>query len=1375
MAHPDMNCHALICPPFSQRLLVSVVSAIYLSSGAAPAAAEQPGQDAPFGLWDKNLSAATAEPPQLTVARQEAGIALSWPASAIGWVVEQTADLQPPLAWAQVPPGLYGSDLTNISVLLPATEGNRFYRLRKLGPAIPGLTGNWTLDEGEGQMSQDSSGNDNAVHLTNVTWAPGRIGPGALWFNGGPAASGGSFAWISNTNYRVLPPTGAPFSIAFWFNPDSLSNTWSGLMGDDANGSNGWHLALHNPGPGTNELIFAAAGDGLLSVTGRTLLLPGQWHEAAVTYDGNEGVVYLDSEPLARATGALFANDQAVYFGGGVGGYDSFLGGIDEVRACTNALTAEDISLAGAWHFDENGGTLGLDSSIRGHFATIDSSNAWTTGQSGAGLNLSNCTVQIRNDDLDIIPPTGGPFSLSFWLYPYSLPEGWSGIMTCADSTNTGWSLSVQSTAAGQHWVHFSSTNSGGTLDLCSAVDLPEQVWTKLDLTFNGGIATLYVNGLKVKSDSGGIQGSPAPLVLGNAAGTTNFNGIIDELRIYKRERGEGEIGPVAKVMWETVLLNTTTNLMLQGFGPAGKPLTYTIVNTISPTNGTISHEPGSPLVTYTAGTNKGPDAFTYTVSDGEFTTPPTIVALSVVNPHWLSPAGGTVQPLDGSTPDQAWLAGPSDALDAVWRTNNYYDCFFYAPGEYQTTGWHILKRPTANRGCKHIGAGSEGLNQTTIKLVAAWESWNEGLIFGQVISCDFSVDFEVHDMVLDCNAANNPKYTQGEPIWIRLPLSATSHVDSVTLHWDNSSFNYVWHFGSAQDFSIGTRASGANDYVTNWVTSSHTGAVDTVAVGADTDEVILRMEQRAAGVDFYALAEVEVAGGTVSLPTATAPDGSESNLYPLGSEFGILRAVDGNDRTSWASGPEAQVRIELPLESATAVSRVNLIWNCQTLEEFRLGPAAEYRIQVRDPNTLQYYDVPIVRQPRQTNGLQITLFGTPGSPTNVITDRLVLLLEARELGVDFYSLSEVRLQNGAAPVALRLPTALNSLLWGDYQILRAFDGDPFTQWASDTQGMVGAVSVVGSNLKFTRLKIVGFGTKATRECFPLGIVAPEADYNPLYQVGNVLVEDCVFAQPALANTDGLTTLSVGCSPPHLLTNAVVRRCTVSGVKSHFRYSTAFSSIDVENCLVVDCQTGVYFEPTPPGDNEGPVLVRSNQFLNVNYGVALAFSAAARFESLVCVGNEIVLTGAGGWGFAALDTASPGPSGSTTNVTILNNIIRYGDWLPRPGGPDGGLYCSDIRNSVFGNNVILLGTPSALRLRPCPSGYIPPPPVTESCDPSGPIIPPSPGVTYPPCLDVLPSGYRRAWFNNRDSAGTPLKVRYQNTGVDGFALQQQWP
>src|SRR6185503_3498502 len=118
----------------------------------------------------------------------------------------------------------------------------------------------------------------------------------------------------------------------------------------------------------------------------------------------------------------------------------------------------------------------------------------------------------------------------------------------------------------------------------------------------------------------------------------------------------------------------------------------------------------------------------------------------------------------------------------------------------------------------------------------------------------------------------------------------------------------------------------------------------------------------------------------------------------------------------------------------------------------------------------------------------------------------------------------------------------------------------------------------------------------------------------------------------------------------------------------------------------------------------------------------------------------------------------------------LNNIIRYANWSS-PANIDAGLIASDIHNAVYGNNLIVLNDP--LRLRQCPSGYIPPPPVEETCDGET-VVPPTEG-TYAQCLNILPPGYRRTWFNNRDLNASKLPVKHAQNGSDGLAAQQQWP
>lgn len=1251
-------------------------------------------------------------------------------------------------------------------VRVAAATEQRFYRLRRLTPSVPGLTGHWQLDEGTGQMSGDEGGAGAVLFTASTAWGSGRFGPGALRFNGAAPQAGGSRAWVTNEQYRVLPAAGQPFSVSFWFNPESLTTGWRGLAGTDTGGANDWRVALRTLGPGTNDLVFAGVGPGGgLSITGRSLLLPGQWRQLTVTHDGTEGKLYLDGVLLARGAGAVPALQGPIYFGGGISGFDSFLGRLDDIRTFTKCLLPEEITLTGHWRFDEGCGDFAADSSVRGQHASVTEPTSWAPGRQGTGIDLSFGQVLIGNDYYAVLPPSGGSFSLSFWLRPEETPGGSRELISYGVGASNGWQLTIEAQEAGQAQVRLESTNWGGTLDLRGPVAVSPGVWTKLDLTYNGGIATLYANGRKVQAANGAIRGSQAPLVVGGAApGTLPFSGVLDELKIYGRERSEWEIGPMADVIWETVLRNTTTNIVLAGSGPADGLLTYAISPVITPTNGTVSLLAGSPFATYTAGGRKGPDAFAYTVSDGEFTSPPTIVTVSVVEPHWLSPGGGTVGPLDGSSPAQAWPAGPAAALDAIWRTNNYYDCFFYGPGEYQTHGWKYQERFTANLGCKHVGVGAEGPGRTTIRLVDIWEAWSEEFIFAPSSGaiCD---GFEVHQMELNCNAENVPKYTRGEPVWIRIPLAEAGFVNSATLRWSTGPGSFGWQFGRPAEFTLTPRRFGTNVFGTNGPTLTSTGQVDVVAVGAVADELYLQLDRRMAGVTFYGLAEVEVPGASVSLPTATVPGGGESRLD---SQHSAMFLADGNPGTSWASGSESQAQIIVPLAPGSFVNRLDLQWNCKTLTNVgRLGPAAVYTIRARDENSGQFYDVPFVRQPRTAAGRETAVFGTEFAPVGVVTDRLMLLLTSREAGVDFYSLREVSPQNGAVPVAPRVPTSLNDFI--GFPVLQAVDRDPATRWASGTQGSVTAVNVYGNNLKFTHLKIVGFGTKALRECFPFALI-PNPN-SATSRVGNMLVQDCTFSDPATHNSDGATVMNIGGITQVTLTNAIVRRCTVSGLRFWFTYSHAASAGRIENCLFADCGTGVYFEPLE-GENVGPVLIRSNQFLNVVDGVVMFTHPGATFDSITCLNNEIVLTG-GGSGLSVCDLCQGPPSGTVTNITALNNIIRYPGWVPRPFSQDLGLFYSDIHHAVYGNNVVALGNASALRVRQCPIGVMPGTTPMEDCDHPGPF---APGPSTPlPCLDTLQPGYRRAWYNNRDVSGLLLPVRTLYNSVDVLASQQQWP
>ena len=623
--------------------------------------------------------------------------------------------------------------------------------------------------------------------------------------------------------------------------------------------------------------------------------------------------------------------------------------------------------------------------------------------------------------------------------------------------------------------------------------------------------------------------------------------------------------------------------------------------------------------------------------------------------------------------------------------------------------------------------------------------------------------------MHLDCNATNLPKYARGEPQWIRIPLASTGHVDTVTLNWGGGLAYgaFVWQVGPAQELTFWARRSGTNTFTTNCLDCVSEEGVTLIQANAEADELLIRLDLRSPGIGFYSLAEIEISGASPSLAYATVPGGGASRLD---SEHSILNAVDEDQRTAWASGPESQAQVILPLSSA-AISQVNLTWNCETLPGIgRLGSASQMQVRVWNELTSQFQDVPFVHHGRTADGTEAITFGDSQMTNSIQTSRLMLLFTERELGVDYYSLRQIKAQNGPASVAFPLPSSTSHLA-GSFSITRAFDGDHATQWRSGTQGMVGAINVPGSNLKFTQLKITGFGTTAGRECFVVTTFYQGAPQHPVH-LGNVLVEDCQFTDPAPFSPDTISTLVVVPLAPHTLTNAVVRRCTVSGMRNHCYSSAGIAATRIENCRVEDVHIGSYWEPTAT-DNFGPALIRSNHFVNVTHGIYVGSRANSRLDSFTVMDNEFVLSGFYGTAFAVCDTCTPGPSATITNVTLLNNLIRYPDWASRPLAQDGGLSYSDMRHAVFANNVVTLGTASSFRVRQCPSGIIPPPVQTEDCDRPGPF-PPGP-VTYPPCVDELLPGYRRAWFNNRDLSGNLIGVRTYRYSTDGPAIGQQWP
>jgi hypothetical protein len=203
-----------------------------------------------------------------------------------------------------------------------------------LGADDPNLVGWWTLDEGVGTTTLDSSGHGNdATFRGNPQWvADGKFGS-AIQFNG-------------TTDYLAAPDSdsldikGDQLTLAAWVR----ANSWATS-----------HFIRKVADTGTDAIYFIrvqatmlrtdlATSAGTTIVQGTTPVPANEWVHVALVYDGAEARLYLRGAVDGRAavSGKIAESNNELRIGRGEpAGY--FNGMIDDVRVYNRALTDGEI------------------------------------------------------------------------------------------------------------------------------------------------------------------------------------------------------------------------------------------------------------------------------------------------------------------------------------------------------------------------------------------------------------------------------------------------------------------------------------------------------------------------------------------------------------------------------------------------------------------------------------------------------------------------------------------------------------------------------------------------------------------------------------------------------------------------------------------------------------------------------------------------------------------------------------------------------------------------------------------------------------------------------------------------------------------------
>ncbi len=452
-------------------------------------------------------------------------------------------------------------------------------------PLRNGLVGWWTFD-GNNMINNvtDSSGRGNNGYLVNMSTTSavtaGNIGQ-ALNFDG-------------INDYVRVPPSSSlndlgPLTYSAWVYLPVGAGSENDLVTKRRR-----IFALTNlQSPAT--LYFITSNDAInTSARSTTAISLKQWTHVAVVWNGQIGGGFsCDFYINGVVTGKVVFNTGSnnvlsdtsfdLTIGAFTGGTSGFVNGkIDDVRVYNRMLSASEMKLLYSYGVAKVASTIsrpaqtGLTSGLVGHW-TFDGKNMISNvaDSSGSGNNgkmsgFTSTSTAVRtgisgqalifdgvNDSVDLTNTASqnNPMTSCSWVNPKDLStmsSGYGGGILRSFTNTNG--------AAGDFW--YGVTNSGyikfsyykslaDTTGLISyngqSPVLTANKWYHVCVSWDGSAQSVYINGIKqsgavTTTNAGGGWGTGAYIGKIYAAGAYQFNGSIDDVRLYNRQLSDSEI-----------------------------------------------------------------------------------------------------------------------------------------------------------------------------------------------------------------------------------------------------------------------------------------------------------------------------------------------------------------------------------------------------------------------------------------------------------------------------------------------------------------------------------------------------------------------------------------------------------------------------------------------------------------------------------------------------------------------------------------------------------------------------------------------------------------------------------------------------------------
>lgn len=421
-------------------------------------------------------------------------------------------------------------------------------------------------------------------------------------------ADGGKSLRLSNGRFTpggVSQLDSTPFyarTVELWFKADSVSGNqmlWSEGAGTRGN-------AIYLYGSTLYMTAWNRASDGVgapwgtgppVTVSCPTPIQPGKIYFVVMVLDGNASssgslLGYLNGAEFNSQSGVgRTYGHAAVSLGNSSGerlhtnstsnGNMPYWGLMDDVKVWDSALTAETIAehytegsgLVAHWKLDDGAGTTAADESPNQHDATVGSGDpTWASGVRGGALGFSGGDRM----DAGTFEVAGDGLTLAAWAYVESGAND-ARLIIKSDGNgqnNQSWGLTTDENGSVDFRIH-----AGGAWDQVEATGaIEERQWRHLAGTYDGTTMRLYVDGVLVNSKShtagGDLDSYPAHTVtMGDSiAGYREFNGYLDDVRVYSRALTEGQVAEIYGLVghWKLDESGGTTVADSSGIGNDG-------------------------------------------------------------------------------------------------------------------------------------------------------------------------------------------------------------------------------------------------------------------------------------------------------------------------------------------------------------------------------------------------------------------------------------------------------------------------------------------------------------------------------------------------------------------------------------------------------------------------------------------------------------------------------------------------------------------------------------------------------------------------------------------------------------------------------------